>query len=241
MWFSLEFLFHCSWLISVWSAKHEGSVARLINMRNDRASVQQGARITMHHQRTKQAKIADSQRICDGSSGRRRRRQTILFNLNAATMYRLLSIFLFYLMFTTHDVVIAADNQPDGGGNNDVNDGFTVGPEAITTAFGEFISLFGSVCFFCFWEASAEEFSCSFSSGTNWNCVRPFRSNKMSRILLECNAAEKTNFVFFSFNSGCFIWGDARVNVIHSQLHTCHGKMFCVCLFVWTNAAEKAT
>lgn len=154
-WFSLDFfLLHCSWLISVWSAKHEGSVARLINMRNDRASVQQGARITMHHQRTEQTKIADSQRICDGSSGRRRRRQTILFNLNAATMYRLLSIFLFYLMFTAHDVVIAADNQPDGGGNNEVNDGFTAGPEAITTAFGEFISLFGSVLFFRFSEVS---------------------------------------------------------------------------------------
>lgn len=98
----------------------------------------------MHHQRTNKIKIADempSQRTRDGS-GRRQRRRTILFNLNAAAMYQLLSIFVFYLLFATLDAVIAADNQPDGGGNNGVNDGFTAGPEAITTTFGEYFHFF---------------------------------------------------------------------------------------------------
>lgn len=106
----------------------------------------------MHHQRTNKIKIADempSQNTRDGSD-RRPRQQTMLFNLNAATMYQLLSIFVFYLLFITHDVVNAADNQPDGDGNNGVNNGHTVGPEAITTAFGEcflhfFISYFNVV------------------------------------------------------------------------------------------------
>lgn len=115
----------------------------------------------MPHRHTKQIKIADkmlSQRARDGDvchcrqsqqRQRPRRQPAILFNLNTmATMYQLLSIFIFYLMFTTHDAVVAADNQSDGGGGgggngNDVNDGFTVGPEAITTTFGEcFPSLF---------------------------------------------------------------------------------------------------
>lgn len=101
--------------------------------------MQQGARTNLQHQRTKRTKIADemqSQRIRDGTA-RRRRRQITLFNLKAATMYQLFSILILYLMFTTHSAVQAADNQLDGGGNNDLNDGFTVGPEAITTPFGE--------------------------------------------------------------------------------------------------------
>lgn len=82
-----------------------------------------------------------SQQTRDGSD-RRQRRRSILFNLNAAAMYQLLSVFVFYLLFATLDAVIAADNQPDGGGNNGVNDGFTAGPEAITTTFGEYCHFF---------------------------------------------------------------------------------------------------
>lgn len=237
-------------LISVWSAKHEGFVVRLIDMRNNRASVQQGARITMH-QRTKQIMIADKmllQRTCDVADCRRRR-PTILFNLNSAIMYQLLSIFMFYSMFATHNAVVAADNQPDvgGGGNHDI--GFTAGPEGTTTPFGECFpyfpaaSLFGCVFVSLLLIFALRELQMRvspFCGVTNWTWHTYSYSLFVLGIRNRFGAIKLTTFHCNSFRCEC----NAALAKNRFQLFSCRHWWLClrstrrtgwniVCLFVF--------